>query len=51
MLMVRRFLTLSLMICTASGSKSHLGKVAYIDDDYGYAFGGFMGKGFCTSVR
>ena len=33
----------SLMICTASGSKSHLGKVAYIDDDYGYAFGGFMG--------
>lgn len=33
----------SLMICTASGSKSHLGKVAYIDDAYGYAFGGFMG--------
>ena len=33
----------SLMICTASGSKSHLGKVAYIDNDYGYAFGGFMG--------
>jgi type I restriction enzyme S subunit len=33
----------SLMICTASGSKSHLGKVAFIDDEYGYAFGGFMG--------
>ena len=33
----------SLLICTASGSKSHLGKIAYIDDDYGYAFGGFMG--------
>jgi type I restriction enzyme S subunit len=33
----------TLMICTASGSKSHLGKVAYVDDDYGYAFGGFMG--------
>jgi type I restriction enzyme S subunit len=33
----------SLIICTASGSKSHLGKVAYIDDEYGYAFGGFMG--------
>jgi type I restriction enzyme S subunit len=33
----------SLMICTASGSKSHLGKVAYIDEDYNYAFGGFMG--------
>ncbi len=33
----------SLIICTASGSKTHLGKVAYIDEDYGYAFGGFMG--------
>jgi type I restriction enzyme S subunit len=33
----------SLMICMASGSKSHLGKVAFIDDDYDYAFGGFMG--------
>lgn len=33
----------SLIICTASGSKSHLGKVAFIDEDYGYAFGGFMG--------
>ena len=33
----------SLMICTASGSKSHLGKVAFIDAEYGYAFGGFMG--------
>lgn len=33
----------SLLICTASGSKSHLGKVAYINDDYDYAFGGFMG--------
>ena len=33
----------SLMICTASGSKIHLGKVAYIDDDYDFAFGGFMG--------
>lgn len=33
----------SLLICTASGSKSHLGKVALIDDDYDFAFGGFMG--------
>ncbi|MBK7578417.1 MAG: restriction endonuclease subunit S [Ignavibacteria bacterium] len=33
----------SLMICMASGSKTHLGKVAFIDDDYGFAFGGFMG--------
>lgn len=33
----------SLLICTANGSKAHLGKVALIDDDYDYAFGGFMG--------
>ena len=33
----------SLLVCTASGSKSHLGKIAYIDEDYQYAFGGFMG--------
>ena len=32
-----------LLICTASGSKDHLGKVAYIDREYGFAFGGFMG--------
>ncbi len=34
----------SLVICTASGSKSHLGKVALIDKQYDYAFGGFMGQ-------
>lgn len=34
----------SLLVCTASGSKSHLGKIAYIDNDYEYAFGGFMGQ-------
>ena len=33
----------SLIICTANGSKSHLGKVALIDDNYNFAFGGFMG--------
>lgn len=33
----------SLLICTASGSKSHLGKVALIDQTYNFAFGGFMG--------
>lgn len=33
----------SLLICTASGSRSHLGKVAYVDDDFDHAFGGFMG--------
>jgi len=34
----------SLIICTASGSKSHLGKVALINQDYDFAFGGFMGQ-------
>lgn len=33
----------SLLICMSNGSKNHLGKVALIDVDYGYAFGGFMG--------
>ena len=33
----------SLLICTASGSKKHLGKVALIDGDLDFAFGGFMG--------
>ena len=28
----------------SNGSKAHLGKVAYIDKDYNYAFGGFMGQ-------
>lgn len=32
-----------IFICMSSGSKSHLGKVAFIDKDYDYAFGGFMG--------
>jgi type I restriction enzyme S subunit len=34
----------SIIICTASGSKIHMGKVALIDKDYGYAYGGFMGQ-------
>jgi type I restriction enzyme S subunit len=34
----------SILICTASGSKSHLGKVAFVDKDTGFAFGGFMGQ-------
>lgn len=34
----------SIIVCTASGSKSHLGKIALIDKDYDYAFGGFMGQ-------
>jgi len=33
----------TVLICTASGSKSHLGKVAFIREDMDFAFGGFMG--------
>lgn len=33
----------TLLICMSNGSKQHLGKVAFIDRDYPYAFGGFMG--------
>lgn len=32
-----------IFICLASGSKDHIGKVAYIDSDTNYYFGGFMG--------
>jgi type I restriction enzyme S subunit len=34
----------TLLVCTASGSKSHLGKVALVEEDLGFAFGGFMGR-------
>ena len=33
----------SIFICMSNGSKAHLGKVAFADKDYDYAFGGFMG--------
>ncbi|MBR3492076.1 MAG: restriction endonuclease subunit S [Bacteroidales bacterium] len=32
-----------IFICMSNGSTQHLGKVAFIDDDMDYAFGGFMG--------
>ncbi len=32
-----------IFICLASGSKEHIGKVAFIDNDIDYYFGGFMG--------
>ncbi|OGN21775.1 MAG: hypothetical protein A2915_04860 [Candidatus Yanofskybacteria bacterium RIFCSPLOWO2_01_FULL_41_34] len=32
-----------IFICLASGSKEHIGKVAFIDKDTEYYFGGFMG--------
>lgn len=33
-----------ILICAGSGSKEHVGKVAYISEDLDYAYGGFMGK-------
>ena len=37
-----------ILICAGSGSKEHIGKVAYIDTEVPYTFGGFMGavRGF-----
>ena len=32
-----------ILICAGSGSKEHIGKVAYIFDNMDYTFGGFMG--------
>ena len=32
-----------IFICVASGSKDHIGKVCFINDDMNYFFGGFMG--------
>lgn len=33
----------SIFMCMSNGSKQHLGKVAFIEHDLSYAFGGFMG--------
>ncbi|ENT6872533.1 restriction endonuclease subunit S [Campylobacter jejuni] len=32
-----------ILICAGSGSKEHIGKIAFIDRDMDFAFGGFMG--------
>lgn len=32
-----------ILICAGSGSKEHIGKVAFINEDSDYTFGGFMG--------
>ena len=37
-----------ILICAGSGSKEHVGKVAYISKDIDYAYGGFMGKFITT---
>lgn len=39
----RKLATESLLICTASGSRAHLGKMAHIANAPDLAFGGFMG--------
>lgn len=39
----RKLATDSLLICTASGSRAHLGKMAHITNAPDLAFGGFMG--------
>lgn len=33
----------TIFMCMSNGSMKHIGKVAFIDKDYDYAFGGFMG--------
>ena len=33
----------SIFICMSNGSKQHVGKVAFVENDMDYAFGGFMG--------
>lgn len=39
----RKLVKDSILMCMSNGSSAHIGKVAYIDNDYDYAFGGFMG--------
>jgi len=40
-----------IFICMASGSKDHIGKVAYIKEDMDYFFGGFMGSIWVQSEK
>ena len=39
-----------IFICTASGSKEHLGKVAFVSEDITFYFGGFMGCVRCSDA-
>lgn len=39
----QRLLSGDIFICLASGSKDHIGKVAFMNQDTDYYFGGFMG--------
>ena len=40
-----------IFICLASGSKDHIGKVAYVEADMEYYFGGFMGVVRCDAKK
>ena len=39
-----------ILICAGSGSKEHIGKVAYISQDMEYTFGGFMAVIRCSKI-
>ena len=39
-----------ILMCAGSGSKEHIGKVAYINEDMDYTFGGFMSVVRCKDV-
>ena len=39
-----------ILICAGSGSKEHIGKVAYITENMDYTFGGFMGVIRCNNT-
>ena len=39
-----------ILICAGSGSREHVGKVAYINEDIEYTFGGFMAVVRCDST-
>ena len=40
-----------IFICLASGSKDHIGKVAFVETDTEYYFGGFMGSIRCNTEK
>ena len=40
-----------IFICLASGSKDHIGKVAFVEADTEYYFGGFMGSVRCNTDK
>ncbi|WP_054301034.1 N-6 DNA methylase [Gemmobacter sp. LW-1] len=40
-----------IFICLASGSKDHIGKVAFVEADTEYYFGGFMGAVRCNAEK